>query len=627
MNKKQILLACTLFVLLLPSLTASNRNFALGHKEGNDYGNLSDMPLEMVISRRMSIHYGDYYSNVLVPWEFVSRVLWAAYGYSGNGRTVPSLCNYPIIIYFCNETAAYRFVPASQSLAVWKDGDYRGLSGGYLATIQLYIVVNTSICSDVLWGNAESGNAIQNIYLMANTLNLGTVCEGGTWLDREQIRQSLGLPDNEKVLYKMPLGYPLPPYVDYNNLVPTTRPSSPQLPQIQDSATSLEQALNMISSSHEWSSDPITQQELSQVLWASYGYSYFNDTVSGVQHRTVPSAHSYYPMRIYAANSTGVYKYISELHDLTTVIMGDRRSIIASASGNNWASSAPLVVATVWDDTTIMTEDTTYIEVGLITQNVYLEGAAWGLITDWGRADGNESAMKEALGLSGETHLHPASIITVGQPLAFFLDTMSTQGGTTEPLPGTHHHQAGTSTNVTAIPALGYSFDHWMLDGERKTENPITITMNANYTLQAFFIDNIPPAVSAPVQSPPENVSAYQNVTVTANVTDFGSGVSNVALSYTIDNGTSWKILNMTETFQNVYQTTIPGYEDRTFVMYKIIASDNSGNQALNNNYGHYYVYNVIPEFQNLALTLLTLMALTFAIIAYKRKLLRVPRS
>jgi len=118
---------------------------------------------------------------------------------------------------------------------------------------------------------------------------------------------------------------------------------------------------------------------------------------------------------------------------------------------------------------------------------------------------------------------------------------------------------------------------------------------------------------------------AYQNVTVTVNVTDSASGVSNVALSYTIDNGTSWKILNMTEAPQNVYQTTIPGHEDGTFVMYKIIASDNIGNQAVNNNDGHYYVYNVIPEFHSLALTLLTLLTLTFAIAAYKRKLLRAP--
>jgi SagB-type dehydrogenase family enzyme len=386
--------------------------------EKRSSGNLSEMPVETVISRRISIHYGDYYSNASVPWELVSKVLWAAYGYSRSGRVAPSLYNHPIIIYFCNETAAYKYVPKNQSLILWKTGDYRNLSGGYLAPTQLYIVLDSNLCQDTQWGNAESGNAIQNIYLMANVLNLGTVCEGGTWLDRTYIHQGLGLPENEKVLYKMPLGYPLPPYVDYANLVPTSRPSSSALPEIKDSNASLEDVLSAISPSHAWNEEPLSKQELSQVLWASYGYSYFEDTASSPprRHRTVPSASNIYPMRIYVADSAGVYKYIPEQHALVNVLAQDRRSTISSASNNSWASSAPIIIALVWDDSKILTVDTTYIEVGLITQNVYLESVAWGLAADWGRADINEEAMREALGLVGQTQLHPASIITLGHP-------------------------------------------------------------------------------------------------------------------------------------------------------------------------------------------------------------------
>jgi len=639
MKRKLTLLTCVMVLLLSAALNLFKQDIvfignAAGSSEkmmadygksileGNLVGNLSGLPVETVISRRISIHYGDYYSNVSVPWKLVSRVLWAAYGYSGSGRTVPSLCNYPIMIYFCNGTAAYRFVPENQSLALWKDGDYRGLGGGYLAPIQLYIVSNSSVCSDVLWGNAESGNAIQNIYLMANTLNLGTVCEGGTWLDREYIRQGLGLPDNEKVLYKMPLGYPLPPYVDYNNLVPTTRPSSPQLPQIQDSATSLEQALSMISSSREWSNDSITQQELSQVLWASYGYSYFKDTVTGVQHRTVPSASSYYPMKIYAANSFGVYEYVPGQHTLITIVAEDRRVSIASASNNTWASSAPLIIAIAWNDSRILTVETTYIEVGLITQNVYLESAAWGLMADCGKADVDEEAMREALGLIGETNLHPASIITVGHPpICFNLTIASTEDGTTDSLPGTYNYTAGSLVNVTAIPSSGYSFDYWLLDGEERTENPITVTMDANHTLEAFFVDDISPEISVPVQEPPENVTAYQNVTVTVSVTEAGSGLYNVTLWYSINNGTTWTSLNMTGFSTNIYQTTIPGHENCTWVTYKIIAYDNNGNQATNDNHEYYYVFHVIPEFpSSIALPLSAIVALLTVIVHKKKK-------
>ncbi|MDH5634237.1 MAG: nitroreductase family protein, partial [Candidatus Bathyarchaeota archaeon] len=205
---------------------------------------------------------------------------------------------------------------------------------------------------------------------------------------------------------------------NYQNLVPTSRPSSSELPEIQDSPISFEDALNSVSSSHEWSADPITPQELSQVLWASYGYSYYEDTATSPskRHRTVPSAHSYYPMRIYAANASGTYEYLPDQHTLRPVVTGDRRAAIAQASGTIWASSAPLIIAILWDDSHILTVDTTYVEAGLIAQNVYLESAAWGLISDWGKADSDEAAMREALGLTGQTHLHPASIMTVGHP-------------------------------------------------------------------------------------------------------------------------------------------------------------------------------------------------------------------
>jgi len=358
---------------------------------------------------------GDYYSDVTVPWQLVSKVLWAAYGYSWRGRTAPSLSSHPVIVYVCNETAAYKFIPENQSLALLKEGDYRGLGGAYPAPIQLFIAFDTNICEDVHWGNAESGCPVQNIYLMANALNLGTVCTDDV---SSNINQELGLPDNEKVLYKMPLGYPLPPYTNYENLVPTSRPSSSELPEIQDSTVSLENALDSVFSSHEWSENPVTKQELSQVLWASYGYSYYEDNAASPpkRHRTVPSAHAYYPMRIYAVSSSGIYEYFPEQHTLTTIAAEDRRLNIALASGNTWASSAPLIIVLAWDDSHILTVDTTYIEVGLIAQNVYLESTAWGLIADWGKADNDEDAMREALGLTGETHLHPASIITVGHP-------------------------------------------------------------------------------------------------------------------------------------------------------------------------------------------------------------------
>jgi len=254
-------------------------------------------------------------------------------------------------------------------------------------------------------------------------------------------------------------------------------------------------------------------------------------------------------MRIYAANSSGVYQYLPEQHTLTTIIAEDRRQSIGLASGNPWASSAPLIIAIAWDDTNILTVDTTYIEVGLIAQNVYLESAAWGLVTDWGRADTGEEAMRNSLGLIGKTNLHPVSIITVGHP-----------------------------------------------------------------------VDDIPPVITNLIQEPPENVPAYQSVTVKVNVTDVGSGLHNVTLWYSIDNGTAWTPLNMVEVSTNIYQTTIPGHENGTWVTYKIVAYDNNGNSAINDNNGYFYVYHVVPEFSIWSPIFLAFLILTFAITVYKRK-------
>lgn len=643
MKRCFLLFALILFTSILPNLKSHNPNSVLARKvicssvldnnvsenqvtmyvegiyEKSLSGSLSDLPVETIISRRMSIHYGDFYSNATVPPELISKVLWAAYGYSSHGRTTPTLCGYPVIIYVCNETSVWRFVPENQSLTIWKQGDYRGLSGGYTAPIQLYIAFDTNKCPDSPWGNAESGTAVQNIYLMANVLNLGTVCQGGSWLDREIIHQGLDLPENEKVVYKMPLGYPLPPYANYSNLVQSTRPSSPQLPEIQDSNLSLENALSLIRSSHNWSNDPITLQELSQVLWAGYGYSYFLDTVAGRSHRTVPSASSHYPMRIYAANSTGVYKYIPEQHNLTTLVTEDRRPNIASASGNNWASMAPLIVAMVWDDSQILTVDTTYVEAGLIAQNVHLESAAWNLTADWGRADSNEEAMRNALGLAGESQLHPVSILAVGHPLFHFSFTViSATGGTTSLSPGTYDYEMGYSANVTALPSSGYSFDHWLLDTEQRSENPTTVVMNANHTLEAVFVDNIPPMIEAPLQEPSGNITAFQNVIITVNVNETGSGLHNVTLMYSMNNGTTWVPQNMTEFSPNTYQATISGHETYTWIAYKIIVYDNDGNQAINDNHGYYYIFHVVPEFPSF--TILFLSSMIALLIAIKHK-------
>jgi len=125
-----------------------------------------------------------------------------------------------------------------------------------------------------------------------------------------------------------------------------------------------------------------------------------------------------------------------------------------------------------------------------------------------------------------DSTLHP-SYLTIPpstEVVTYTLDIMPTTDGNTSPAPGVYTYMAGTEVAVTAIPQAGYSFDHWELDDVNiGSSNPVTVLMDKNHTLKAFFTDNTPPQIGDPVQDPSENVQPGQNVTVTVIVTDPGS--------------------------------------------------------------------------------------------------------
>ena len=191
--------------------------------------------------------------------------------------------------------------------------------------------------------------------------------------------------------------------------------------------------------------------------------------------------------------------------------------------------------------------------------------------------------------------------------------------GTTDPPAGTYVYVAGTEVNVTAIPDPGFSFDYWLLDGEKRTENPITITMDANHTLVPYFVDDIPPEIGVPMQDPPaDNVQPFQEVRVSVSVTDLGSGLRNVTIIYGYDENWIMTLMSYNSS-TDLYEAKIPGYPANTTIKYKIVAYDNAGNKAQEDNAGQYYVYTVIPEFSTYA-TAMALLALTLLVIILRKK-------
>jgi hypothetical protein len=104
--------------------------------------------------------------------------------------------------------------------------------------------------------------------------------------------------------------------------------------------------------------------------------------------------------------------------------------------------------------------------------------------------------------------------------------------------------------------------------------------------------DNTPPVIGTPVHTP-EIPDPGEDITVSVNVTDADTGVrpDGVILSYSTDDGGTWDNVTMNKTTGDTYEGQIPGLPAGTQVKYKIIAYDNTGNFAIDDNNGQHYVY------------------------------------
>jgi hypothetical protein len=99
-------------------------------------------------------------------------------------------------------------------------------------------------------------------------------------------------------------------------------------------------------------------------------------------------------------------------------------------------------------------------------------------------------------------------------PIApYVLTITTTSGGTTNPAPGAYNYSSGQTVQVTAIPNSGYVLDHWELDGTNvsSSNNPITVTMNANHSLKAVF-KTAPPPPTVAINPPSSTLNPGQSV-------------------------------------------------------------------------------------------------------------------
>lgn len=141
--------------------------------------------------------------------------------------------------------------------------------------------------------------------------------------------------------------------------------------------------------------------------------------------------------------------------------------------------------------------------------------------------------------------------------------------------------------------------------------------MGSSYAVW-FNVDVKPPNIETPTRMPEGDVEPYQEVMVSVNVTDEISDVEMVILSF--QNDTSW--YNTTMDFNqatSLYEASIPGQLFDTLVKYKVIAYDEAGHSAVNDNEEENYIYMVVPEFSS-ALILFTALAITTFILVLAKK-------
>jgi hypothetical protein len=137
-------------------------------------------------------------------------------------------------------------------------------------------------------------------------------------------------------------------------------------------------ALAKRSTARAFDSKELSAQQLSSLLWAAFGINRPDGK------RTAPSARNYQETDIYVLLKTGTYLYGPKSNRLELVVADDLR---AWGGTQAFAKEAPLTLVFVADLSRMgsgSAEDkktTANIDVGYISQNVYLFCASEGLVT------------------------------------------------------------------------------------------------------------------------------------------------------------------------------------------------------------------------------------------------------
>lgn len=140
-----------------------------------------------------------------------------------------------------------------------------------------------------------------------------------------------------------------------------------------------------------------------------------------------------------------------------------------------------------------------------IGHTYYIEAAFEGLSNGFAGAAGVSGGASNLFDWTESSGIKLTSM-TIHYPYTLIIS--SGLGGTTVPAPGSYQYDEGTTVSVQANPSSNYVFDHWVLDGQIRYENPITVTMSNDHNLQAYFAKLVNLSIRVP-QAPPEGVQVW----------------------------------------------------------------------------------------------------------------------
>lgn len=192
-------------------------------------------------------------------------------------------------------------------------------------------------------------------------------------------------------------------------------------PPKTDGQTSIETALQLRRSQRQYRREPVSLQQVGQLLWAAQGITH------GPGFRTAPSAGALYPLETYlvagdvSGLAPGVYRYLPHKHHLASLVTGDKRRLLCQAALDQSSirnAPAVMVFSAVYDRSGAKYGKRcirySHMEAGTAAQNLALQAVSLQLGTVViGSFD--DDAVKKVLSLPTEES--PMIIMPVGKEL------------------------------------------------------------------------------------------------------------------------------------------------------------------------------------------------------------------